>query len=457
MSDASRPNLLIVMADQLRRDALSCYGDPNVSTPHIDRLAARGVRFEAAVASYPICVPFRFSFMTGQHAHTRLVPALEFRLSPGERTIADEFNDAGYHTVYVGKWHLDGGGPMQPIPRSRRGRWAKWLGFELRNSHFDTFYFEDDDPTPKPLNRYQTDGLFDLTMRYLENDRPPDQPFCCVLSVEPPHFPYEAPPELEAKWRDRELKLPPSFMARPDYELPLSDWPNDRDEDRAKKLRNLRTYYAMIENLDANVGRLTDWLARTGLAENTIVVFLADHGETGGRHDLPTAMKAYPFEHSNGIPLIVVDPRQADRAGATVAEPVVTEDFYPTLCGLAGIEPAARLGPPLPGADVTPLIRGEAEALERDGVLLEVVRDHRPLGAFFRKVYRGLRTRRWKYTVLGPPRGPGRPWQLFDLDADPHEMHNLIDDPAQAETRDRLHAALADRLAATDDSFTLAE
>ncbi|MBT5872133.1 MAG: sulfatase-like hydrolase/transferase, partial [Candidatus Latescibacteria bacterium] len=132
MATSERPNILIFLCDQLRRQALTIYGDPNIKTPHIDALADRGVRFSNACSTYPICVPFRFTLMTGEYAHTRKVPGIEYRMSPAERTMADEFNDAGYETIYVGKWHLDGGhGRMGSaeqcgrtrVSRTNRGRW----------------------------------------------------------------------------------------------------------------------------------------------------------------------------------------------------------------------------------------------------------------------------------------------------------------------------------------------
>jgi arylsulfatase A-like enzyme len=130
-------NLLVILTDQLRRQALGCYGDPDVQTPHIDALAARGVRFTAASSTYPVCVPFRFSMMTGQQAHTRMVPAIEWSMSPAERTLADELNASGRETIWVGKWHLHGGQlhmpgygaereGLRPVPRSHQGRWKHW-------------------------------------------------------------------------------------------------------------------------------------------------------------------------------------------------------------------------------------------------------------------------------------------------------------------------------------------
>lgn len=440
-----RPNLLIILSDQLRRQALGCHGDPDSRTPHIDQLAAEGVRFAQSNSTYPICVPFRFTMMTGHYAHTRLVPGIEWRMSPAERTLADEFNEAAYETIYVGKWHLDGGhGRMgsavqtnrTPVRRPYQGRWEKWFGFELRNGYFDTCYFEDDDPTPVPIDGYQTDGLFDVASDYLRAGRDTSRPFCMVLSVEAPHPPYEAPPELEQAWKGRDIQLPPNFEA-------------DSDEQREKLILQRQVYYAMVENLDGNVGRMRALLEAEGLADDTIVVFLADHGELLGAHGLVS--KQRPLEESVGVPLIVHDPRQPERAGTVLADPTCTEDLFPTFLGLVGRAPRDEL----PGTDLSPLIRGETKRLERDGVLLEFVAELRPGQPFHDAVWRGFRSARYKYTVQGDKHG-ARPWQLFDLEKDPWEMTNLIDDEAYQLVAAQHHRWLRLRMEQTLDPLALA-
>ncbi|MCY4522833.1 MAG: sulfatase [Caldilineaceae bacterium] len=444
----TRPNLLVVFCDQLRRDAIAAFGDPNVETPHIDRLAQNGVSFTNACSSYPICVPFRFTLMTGEYAHSRFVPGIEWRMSPAERTLADEFNAGGYESIYLGKWHLYGGhallpghstrkANLTPVPRVHQGRWQKWLGFELRNGHFDTCYYEDDDPTPRPIETYQTDGLFNLAMEHLEDRRDTDKPFACVISVEPPHFPYEAPAALEARWKDRPMSVPPSFQARD-------------QEERERFLTLRRLYYAMVENLDMNVGRLRAWLEKTGLAQDTIVVFFSDHGEMGGCHGIPTAHKQYPYEESIGIPLIVHDPRYPERANLRLPAPTCTEDLFPTLLGLCGLEPANSL----PGTNLAPLIRNEDAGPDRPGVLLEYVAETRANSLFHVETWRGFRSERFKYTVLGDVNG-GKPWQFFDLETDPHEMNNLIDDPAWEEEIRCHHGWMRDRMVETEDLYIL--
>ncbi len=443
MKAASPPNVLIVLSDQLRRQALSTYGDPNIVTPHVDALAGRGVRFENASSTCPICVPFRFTFMTGLYAHDRKVPGIEYRMSPAERTLADEFNEAGYETIYTGKWHLDGGhGRMgsarqcgrTPVKKAYRGRWQKWLGFELRNGPFDTFYFEDDDPTPRPIEGYQTDGLFDLSMDYLEH-RDPSRPFCMVISVEPPHDPFEAPDAQQRTWEGMDIVLPPNVDAP--------------DADAMERIMlNRKRYYAMVENLDWNMGRLGAFLLRSGLHRETVVVFLSDHGELGGAHGLRG--KQWPYEESTGIPMIVSDPRHPDRAGAVIEDPVSTEDLFPTILGLAGLKSRDVL----PGENLAPLIHGNVGRLEREGVMLEFVAELRQGMTFHDWVWRGFRSARYKYTVRGDNHGGG-PWQFFDLENDPWEQRNLLDDPAYRGEIIRHHDLLLNRMKETEDHFVL--
>ena len=439
-----RPNILIVLSDQLRRHALSCYGDPDARTPHTAQLAADGVACDQACSTYPICVPFRFTMMTGEYAHTRLVPGIEWRMSPAERTLADEFNDAGYETVYIGKWHLDGGhGRMGsavqtnrcPVKRAYQGRWQKWYGFELRNEPFDTCYFEDDDPTPHRIDGYQTDGLFDLGMNYLRDGRDAARPFCMVISVEPPHDPFAAPEELQDAWEQRDITLPPNFEA-------------EDDNHRNQLIRDRQRYNAMVENLDANVGRLRSFLAAHDLADDTVLVFLSDHGELAGAHGLRA--KQWPYEESVGIPLIVYDPRHSDRAGTRLSAPTCSEDLFPTFLGLAGLTPQNDL----PGANLAPLIHGESDQLDREGVLLEFVAELRERPPFYNAVWRGFRSERFKYTVKGDKFG-AEPWQFFDLKNDPYEMRNLIEDPAWADEIGRHHELLRARLEETLDPFVL--
>jgi len=440
-----RPNILVIFSDQLRRDALSVYGDENISTPHMDKLAREGCCFENASSTYPICVPFRFTLITGEYAHSRMVPGIQWRMSPAERTLADEFNEAGYETVYVGKWHLYGGHGRMPhydggkgvnrvrVPAEYQGRWQHWYGFELRNGFYDTVYFKDDDPTPIPIKTYQTDGLFDICMEHLSK-RQNDKPFLNILSVEAPHPPREAPEELLHKWLNKDISLPPNFeFADP--------------EKRQEWIKNRQIYYAMVENLDCNVGRLMDFLEKSELKDNTIVMLFSDHGDMCGCHNL--FQKQYPYEESVGIPLIINDPT-GDFSPRQSSFPTCTEDLFPTITGLAGITPKNKLH----GKDLTPIVRGDCDDLDREAVLLEFVDETRPGVSFFDKVWRGVRSKRYKYTVIGDYSG-AEPWQFFDLQEDPYEMNNLLEDPGSSDEIKRHHKMLMDLLISTGDHFAL--
>lgn len=435
---------------------MSFTGDPNIKTAHLDQLAAEGVRFANACVTYPVCVPTRFTFMTGEYAHTRQVPAISWRMSPAERTVANELADAGYQAAYFGKWHLYGesGFPAKAgharIPRAYRGGFEYWRGFEFRNDPFDTSYFIDDEPLPRKIEGYQTDGLFDLATEFMQSGRDAARPFFAVLSVEPPHPPRAAPEAYLRRWRGRDVQLAPNVSldsglhraATGEADPPASNTPETR------LLDDIRAYYAMVENLDANVGRLLQFLDATGLRSTTAVMLCADHGDLLGSHGL--SGKQYPYEESVGIPLVVSFPAGGIGGGRVLDEPTCTEDWYPTLRGLAGLPP----DPTKPGVDLTSMMKGESNPLPRRGVLLEFVAELRHRMPFFQQGWRGFRTERFKYTVLGGATG-GEPWQLFDLLEDPYEQENLIGNESYHAIATDLHTCLRNVLVASDDAYVL--
>lgn len=467
-----QPNIVVVLVDQLRRDALGFAGDANVRTPNIDRLARDGVSFSAACSTFPACVPFRFALMTGEYAHSRNVPALGYRLSPSEHTLGQAVAAQGYRTAWVGKWHLysaygvSGGMDLSqacrtPVPASHRRGWDLWRGFELRNDFYDTWYFRDDETEPRRIDGYQTDGLFDLAIECLDEAGPGQPPLFLMLSIEAPHPPFMAPPEAL-----RRVAARGALRHRPNVDVAgISFFPPEwRDpggpggavdpSDPVSVARvfeaNMQAYYAMIEVIDANMGRLSDALRARGLAENTIIVFLSDHGELGGSHG--QLGKAEPWEESIGIPLIVAGAAPGLLPGGRVCPtPLHTEDLFATLAGLAG----AGAEPQAPRVDFAPHILGREAEPSRDGVLLQFVTETRAGRAYHDETWRGIRTRRHKYTVLGARAG-ARPWKLFDLHEDPFEMRNLVDDPSAAGLAAGLHERLAGLLDAAEDDYALA-
>jgi arylsulfatase A-like enzyme len=220
--------------------------------------------------------------------------------------------------------------------------------------------------------------------------------------------------------------------------------------DREREEERLRTYYAMIENLDDNIGRLMEFLEAKGLSENTVVVFLSDHGHLCGEQSLDG--KQHPFEESVGIPLILHDPHHPASHGKRTSEPINMEDIFPTICGLAGITARRKL----PGTDLTELLADPGTALKRNGVLLELVAEFRNGFPYNVTVWRAFRSRRYKYVVLGGPEG-SRPWQLFDLENDPFELHNLVEESEVVPILRQHHEWLREEIIRTEDHFVLSD
>jgi len=462
-----QPNIVVVLVDQMRRDALSCAGDANLRTPYLDALAVRGTRFTAACSTFPACVPFRFSMLTGQYAHTRNVPALGYRMSPAERTLGEAVSEQGLATAYIGKWHLysaygvSGGQDLSqaartPVPASHRRGFDYWRGFELRNNFYDSWIFSDDSPTPERLEGHQTDALFDRAFEYIDREKSSDQPFFLILSVEAPHPPFMATPEHLARVQARGAWQPRPNSDIEAIEFYPPEWyeddgpagkidPSDPDSVRRVFEANMQAYGAMIEQIDDNMGRLDACLTEANLREDTIIMFLSDHGELAGSHG--QLGKAQPWEESIGIPLIVAGPGIVKGRVADV--PLGTEDLFPTLVGLAGGSDANA-----PGQDFASFLRGGA-APKRDGVLLQFVTETRPGRGYYDETWRGIRTETHKYTVLGARSG-AKPWQLFDLKADPYELENLIANPAARQFAAECHRRLGNLLTKTGDDYALA-
>ena len=455
MRKAQKTNILLILVDQMRGQAMGCAGDSNVDTPNLDGLAAEGIRFTSACSTYPVCVPYRFSLLTGETAGSRCVPSIHWRMSPCERTFAHEFNDAGYETAYIGKWHLygDAGRDFKDvrIPEENRGGFKHWHGFELSNKPFETYVYHGNAEKPELLNGYQTDALFDIAMAELDELSSQEKPFMMMLSVEAPHDPYIAPENLMEKYRKKDIKLRENVMFTPDKdwrEIPYPSSPRWEELDKMclfkeedgsplneknakeKVLECLAGYYAAIERVDENVGRIVKHLKKLDILDNTVVIFTSDHGDQHYSHGFFN--KQFPFEESVNVPLII------RRAGASsehiIDEPTCTEDLFPTLLGLAGLKSST----PKSGIDLNPLMLGKEQTLKRKGVYLEFVAENRAYMPFYKNSWRAFRSKEYKYILLG-----GKPFALYNLGNDPFELRNLINDSKYSEIQAELHSQLS--------------
>ncbi len=444
----ARPNLLWIFGDQHRGQALSIMGDPNVSTPNLDRLATEGIHFRRAIATNPWCAPFRFSLLTGLYPHKgidRTPPPAP--MDPALPNAATLMKKAGYHTSYVGKWHLHGrdpngnGAKKQIIPREHRGGFDSWLGYENNNSQNDCWVHghrsSGEEQPASRLPGYETDSLTDLFLENLkERKGEAEQPFFAVLSVQPPHTPNVAPAEDMARHRPGALTLRPNVP------------PVARVEELAR--RELAGYYAQIENLDRNVGRVLDQLREDGMLDNTLILFFSDHGDCMGSHGYRE--KSSPWEESIRIPMILGGgiPYAGRRFGPVEAQ-VSAVDILPTSLGLCGIDAPDSL----PGFDYSGYLWQKQElplAEEPDSVYIQHTQRKR-LDDGIDRPWRGVVTKdNWKYVCI-----PNAPLGMYNLNEDPYEMNNLAFNHRFISKRKELHARLQQWIDELDDDFPLPE
>jgi arylsulfatase A-like enzyme len=447
VTPAYRPNIIWLIADQWRAQAIGANGDPNAHTPNIDRLCSSGVNFEQARSGFPLCCPFRGSMLTGRYPN-HMVPGHEYPLPPEQETIAGIFSGAGYHTGYFGKWHLDGfheregRAAMHIVPPDRRGGFTAWVGYENNNSPWDSWVHggAGKDAFHYKLPGYESDALTDLFIGHLK-ERAADKvggavkPFFAVLSVQPPHDPYVAPAAYMAQYNAEQLRLRPNVP------------PVAAVEEQARQ--ELAGYYAQIENWDWNIGRIIDTLSQQGLTTSTHIMIFADHGDMHGSHG--QFRKTTPYEEAVRIPMIVsgevsfYDQRITGAVSTLFSE----VDVAPTTLGLCGLfAPTWMEGHDYSGHR----LRFRPHPVEPDSMYLQlVVPSMHPDSVDV--PYRGLVTRDgWKYVCL-----ENQSWLMFNLNEDPYELVNVALNSAYGAQRRQLIARLKQWIADTGDKFAIPE
>ncbi len=391
---AAGPNVIVILTDDQGYGDLSCHGNPAVKTPCLDRLRGEGTAFDRFLVS-PTCAPTRAALLTGRHefrcgvSHTIAGRSL---LGRGIPTLAETFRAAGYRTGIIGKWHLGDAWPCRPEDRGfvdvfvhgggGIGQTPDYWG----NGYFDPMIRRG--TSWEKTRGYCTDVFFAEALRWLGEQATAKQPFLLWLATNAPHGPYVPPPG------DAAQRLLAAGVKQP-----------------------AANFYAMIENIDANVGKLLDWLDSSGLARNTVVVFLTDNGPAVA--DWNAGMrgaKGTPHEGGVRVPCFIRWPGKVP-AGRVITEPAAHVDLFPTLAALCG----AKMPDPWDG----------------DGTnLAATLTENAPLPAgrvFFTHVGRwpgdvrperrksrdfSVRDARWRLTGV----------ELFDMQADPGEKTNLFDE-----------------------------
>jgi arylsulfatase A-like enzyme len=432
------PNIIWFFADQMRAQSQSWMGDPNLSTPNLDRMACEGVAFTRAVSPCPWCTPFRGSLLTSLHTH-QCVQRTPQQMDPSLPTVATCFDAAGYDTCYIGKWHLDGGNGIHHIPPERRGGFRRWWGYENKNAPWDNSFHGDlgDGEREQRVSDYETDHIVDTMIAQLENRAVDGNPFFMVGSTVRPHDPMVAPEEWMRRHRPADVHLRPNVPDIP------------RITERAR--RDLAGYHAAIEQLDWNLGRLRAALDRLGLADDTWLIFFSDHGDTHGSHGY--WRKSNPFEESIRIPCIFGDHRPFSRSADNPRQAGLRDhcftalDFAPTSLGLCGIDTPEWMC----GSDYSGTISGDRPLDVPDSAFLQqcVDKSFDCLEGQWRGVVTGDG---WKYVC-----NKAGPLFLFDLGEDPYETYNRahqLDRPSIVQ-RALLHDRLQQWISDTADDFPL--
>ncbi len=409
-----RPNVLFILADQWRAQTLGAAGDPDLRAPNLDRLAREGLYFSRACASYPLCTPSRASLLTGRFPHACRTYQNNIQLPLDEVCIGGVLSKEGYATGYIGKWHLDGEakpGFVPPGPR-RRG-FDYWAAFNRGHEYFDPVYFRDTGQPIRP-GGFEPDYQTGLAADFIHRNR--TGPFCLFLSWGPPHTPRKPPPKYARLYDPRQFRLRENVP--------------ELYEEKARAA--YAGYYGLCSALDDNLGRLLKVLDEEAVADDTIVIFTADHGDMLGSHGLE--FKNVPYEESARIPLLMRYPRKL-RRGGTLDFLVSAVDYMPTLLSMCGAE-APR---DVQGRDLAGLILDGAgerpESLYAEGRLRS--------SAEWRMIVRGadkmVVNSRLEVT------------HLYNLSQDPFEMTNLAGEAAATRKRDELKALLRTWILRTSD------
>lgn len=462
-----RPNILCIYVDQLRYDALGCTGNPVIRTPNIDRLALEGMRFDQAYVSTPLCTPFRGSFLTGKYAHAAGVHANHFPIPTDQKFLPHHLAEAGYHTGYIGKWHLYGGPkPGFVPPGPDRCGFETFVGFNRGHEYDRSIYFYDD-PTPHHCPRHEPDFQTDQVIDFMGRAQTArDRPFFAYICLGPPHHPMRVPEHWKTLYRPEEVPLPkgvpdPDLQRKVQAEIVAQDFggdPTNADsshidyrrvpagdpETEAEIRQYVAEYYGMIANVDWNIGRILDWLDAKDLAKDTFVLFFSDHGDMLGQHGYYCGNKRVAYRGAMHVPVIARWPGRIAARSTSDSMVDLSVDAMPTLLDLAGAPPANDVM----GESLAPILFGD-KAAGHQAVFYQLMLQTGGLeGDVHPRALRGCRSKDWLYV-----RDRYGARMLFDLKADPNEDNNLVNRREYAGIQLGLDTWVLDRMTETGDDW----
>jgi arylsulfatase A-like enzyme len=414
-----RPNILVMLSDDQRADTIAALGNRHIRTPNLDRLVRRGTAFTRAYCmgslQGAVCVSSRAMLLSGRslfHVNGDL---------KGQSTWPESFRNAGYTTFLTGKWHNEADSALRLFDQGK----AIFLG-----GMGDPYDLPLEDISPRHVfvrreqsGEHSVKRFADAAIEFLRSQTD-DAPFLCYVAFNAPHDPRTAPPSFHKWYNEHQPPLPPNFLLQHPFdngEMAIRDerlapWPRTP----AVARQHLADYYASIEFLDQQVGRILGALDSSGRLENTLIVFASDHGLAIGSHGLFGKQNLY--EHSMNSPLIISGPGIPQ--GKRIAALCYLLDIFPTLGELSGVA-----GPEgNEGRNLAPILSGRQNTV------------YSSIFTAYTDVQRAVRDERWKLIVYPMINNS----QLFDLENDPGEMHDLSNDPKHVSERNRLTTLLRD-------------
>ena len=431
-------NVLYLFSDQHR--ALSLPGEPDnqAQAPTLDHFRRQNLSMDACISNYPLCVPHRSILVSGLYPPQTDMMGNENSLKPTMVGLGEAFQKAGYHTGYVGKWHLFQG-ENQFVPKGPlRFGFEDWHAWAMTNKHYDGITFDQNTGEQQIMPGYQPVRMTDQAIDFLNGQKGAEKPWFLVVSWNPPHPPFDPPPAERDRYKRSELKLRSNVRLSTPADKIANPYPPLASLDALREAE--QGYYGGITAIDEQFARLLKTLEENGMADNTIVIYTSDHGEMMGAHG--HMAKQMPHEESCHVPFMIRHPEiKAPRSSDALFASI---DIYPTLCGLAGI--------PIPqhcmGRDLSALMLAKGHVKESEMVFLMNHQGPPNRQEVNVQTYRGVRTKTHTYAVQ-----LDGVWVLYDNVKDPYQVKNLVKDPASKPLIETFNAALVAWSKSVGDDF----
>jgi N-acetylglucosamine-6-sulfatase len=418
-----RPNVLVILTDDQRWDAMSCAGHPFLRTPHMDRLAREGVRFQNAFCTTSLCSPSRASLLSGLYAHAHRVLNNFTDFPASLPSYPRRLKESGFETAYIGKWHM---GEDDDSPRPG---FDYWMSHKGQGNYYDTTF--NINGTRELLKGYITHRITEKAVEWLR--KPHDKPFCLVVGHKAPHGPFVPEPKYAHAFDEKEIRRPATAS---DYGPGKPDWVRQRVTTwhgidgplykacgMADYTEFVRAYYATILSIDDSVGQIYEALREIGKLDQTLLVFTTDNGYLIGEHG--AIDKRAAWDEALRVPLLVRYPPLAP-ASRVLGDMVLHIDLAPTILEICRAKPLEHIH----GVSWARLLRGDRQGWRTSFLYEYNYEEQFP----YTPNVRAVRTDEWKF--IRYPHGDGGPdrWtsEVYHLKDDPQETRNLIDDPSAA-------------------------